>query len=165
MFGAEESYGYLAGTYARDKDAVVASMLICEMTAFYKEMGKTLPNRLNELYSEYGFHYEELISLDFKGIQGQKKISEIMKKIRAFNNDNYKIAEKTDYLCGIDNLPKSNVIRVTFDNQSSFIARPSGTEPKIKFYIHSKGVDKDDAVKKSDVLKRIISQIANIKIN
>lgn len=165
VLGVEESYGYLAGTYARDKDAVVASMLICEMTAFYKDMGKTLTERLDELYLEYGFHYEELISLDLKGIQGRKIIAEIMEKIRTCDDIHYGIIEKIDYLHGIDMLPKSNVVKVLFDNECSFIARPSGTEPKIKFYIHSKGTDKDDAINKSDILKSLISQIAETNIS
>ena len=165
VLGVEESYGYLAGTYARDKDAVVASMLICEMAAFYKNMKKTLIERLDELYLEYGFYYEELITLDLKGIQGQKIIEEIMERIRNCDVIYYGIIKKIDYLDGVDSLPKSNVVKVLFDNDCSFIARPSGTEPKMKFYIHSKGTDKDVAINKSNDLKNTISQIARMDIN
>ena len=162
IFGAEESYGYLAGTYARDKDGVVASMLICEMAAYYKNMGKTLIDRLNELYSEYGYHYEQLITVDLEGIQGQKKIAEIMKKIRMCDGLNYKISGIVDYLNGIDTLPKSDVVQVIFDDESSMIVRPSGTEPKIKFYIHTKGNRKDEAINKNNMVKKFISGIIEI---
>lgn len=159
VFGAEESYGYLAGTYARDKDAVTASMLICEMAAFYKGQGVTLAEKLDELFLEYGYYQEELISIEKNGIQGKIEIEQFMKKIRNCDNKKYNIKDKIDYLKGIDNLPKSNVIKVVFGNKAQFIARPSGTEPKIKFYLHSVGKSAEAANEKIQNMKNIISNI------
>jgi len=148
LFGFEESYGYLAGSYVRDKDAVVASMLICEMAAYYKSQGITLVDKLNSLFDTYGYYICAQSSFAFEGISGMEKMSKIMVNLRE-NSPSSMCGSKTvlteDYLTSekknlIDNssskitLPKSNVISFTFDNGCKIIIRPSGTEPKIKVY-------------------------------
>ncbi len=132
MFGLEESYGYLRGTYARDKDAVVAAMLIAEMAADYKNMGKTLYDALMSLYEKYGFYKEGLVTKTLTGIDGAEQIKAIMKK---FRNDDlpFEVEKRLDYTCGIDGLPKSDVLKFVLSD-GWFAVRPSGTEPKIKLY-------------------------------
>ena len=148
LFGFEESYGYLKGTYARDKDAVVATMLICEMTAFYHAKGMTLFDALNGLYEKYGYYLEANQELYMEGIDGKEKMAKLMDTLR--NNAPKTIADKEiveigDYLKATitnkvtsevtsTNLPSSNVISFKMENGDVVIARPSGTEPKIKFY-------------------------------
>ena len=148
VLGFEESYGYLKGTYARDKDAVVASMLICEMTAFYKTKNMTLIDALEELYEKLGFSYEVNDEIYATGLDGAKKIAAIMNSLRTNTPSNIggiKIKEIGDYLDGTftetatgekrpTNLPKSNVVYFKLENDDVIVARPSGTEPKIKFY-------------------------------
>lgn len=133
IFGLEESYGYLKGTYARDKDAVVAAMLITEVAAECKTQGITLYERLTELYEKYGYYLEGLETITLKGIDGRKQIDSIMSK---FRNEKlpFVINEAKDYLKGIDGLPKSDVLKFFLENDCWFAVRPSGTEPKIKFY-------------------------------
>ena len=132
IFGLEESFGYLKGTYARDKDAVVASMLICEVAAEYKQKGMTLYDALINLYKKYGFCAQKLESLTLKGIDGSAKIQKMMHK---FRNEQmaFEVIKKLDYKDGIDGLPKSDVLKFVLPN-GWFAVRPSGTEPKIKFY-------------------------------
>lgn len=158
LFGFEESYGYLKGTYARDKDAVVATMLICEMTAFYHAKGMTLFDALNGLYDKYGFYLEANQELYMEGIDGKEKMAKLMDTLR--NNApesiaNKQIVEIGDYLKGTitnrvtfdissTNLPSSNVISFKMENGDIVIARPSGTEPKIKFYYLLTGTSKDE---------------------
>lgn len=137
IFGFEESYGYLSGTYVRDKDAVNASVLICEMFAYYKSKNITLIDKLNELYAKFGYTYNTLYSFKFDGSKGFVKMQEIMNKFR----DNItsiagiNVINKLDYINGLDNLPKSNVIKFYLENNISVVVRPSGTEPKLKTYI------------------------------
>lgn len=149
LLGFEESYGYLAGDFVRDKDAVIAAALICEMTLYYKSIGKTLYEGLLDLYEEYGYYKEKLISVELKGKEGQEKIKEIIEyfrseDIRSFGD--YKVSIKEDYKlsCRTNienssrediNLPKSNVIKFIFCNGCYFVVRPSGTEPKMKIYL------------------------------
>lgn len=159
VFGLEESYGYLRGTYARDKDAVVASMLICEMAADYYNRGMTLYDGLLELYKTYGHFKETLITITLKGQSGAEKIQEIMcdfrsnppKELAGFNVDTIK-----DYSKGIDNLPKSNVLKFFFD-KGWLAIRPSGTEPKIKFYISVFG----DNMEQAEETTRLIQDFVN----
>ena len=136
LFGLEESYGYLKGTYARDKDAVVASMLVCEMAAEYKQKGLTLYDALQKLYKKHGYYLERLKTATLKGACGAEKIKTIMRNLRNSvpkEIAGQKVLEIKDYAKGIDNLPKSDVLK--FILESGWIAaRPSGTEPKIKFY-------------------------------
>ena len=132
VFGLEESFGYLKGTYARDKDAVVAAMLICEAAADCKQRGMTLYDGLMKLYEKYGFCAQKLETLTLRGIDGSEKIQEMMHK---FRNENmpFEVTQKLDYKDGLDGLPKSDVLKFILSN-GWFAVRPSGTEPKIKFY-------------------------------
>ncbi len=166
IFGYEESYGYLCGDYARDKDAVVASMLICEMTVFYKNNGKTLLDVLEEIYQKYGYCYSTQKSFTCEGQSGMEKIKEIMSSLR--NNPpmeicGSKVVKINDYGTSISydklsnteseiTLPKSNVLSYFLDDTSTFIVRPSGTEPKIKTYICAVGKTHAEAEKRRDDL-------------
>jgi len=137
LFGYEESYGYLTGTYARDKDAVVASLLISEAAAYYKTQGKTLYDVLLELYQQYGTYLEKLESRTLKGKDGVEKIAGIMADWRAnppAEVAGVKVTEVLDYEQGLDGLPKENVLKYLLADGSWFTLRPSGTEPKIKVY-------------------------------
>ncbi len=158
IFGFEESYGYLKGTYARDKDAVVASMLICEMTAYYKAKNMTLIDALENLYKKYGYHSESNIEIYMEGLEGPAKMAAMMDGMR---NDipselggvkvvtfgDYKAEEFTDVATGNKTptgLPKSNVLCFKLENGDVVLVRPSGTEPKIKFYFLVGGADKTE---------------------
>ncbi len=148
IFGFEESYGYLAGTYARDKDAVVASMLIAEMALFYHEQGLSLYDQLQNLYKKYGYYKESVVSVTMEGIEGIGKIKQIMEDIRknppsvlagkkVLAVRDYQSSTRTDLASGntdVINLPKSNVIYLELEDDNNFVIRPSGTEPKIKLY-------------------------------
>ena len=168
IFGYEESYGYLAGDYARDKDAVVGSMLICEMTAYYKNLGKTLGDVLEDIYKKYGFFRDAQVSFTCEGQSGMEKIKNIMESLRKnppSQIDGDKVITVKDYLnsVAIDTLsntktvltlPKSNVLAYFLDSGCSFIVRPSGTEPKIKIYIGAVGSDEKLAdSKKESIVK------------
>ncbi|MGY5265997.1 phospho-sugar mutase [Paraclostridium bifermentans] len=138
IMGYEESYGYLVGTHARDKDGVVASMLISDMAAYYYDKGMSLYDGLMELYNKVGFFKEDMISLTLSGISGLEKIKEIMEYFRENGLNEVaevKVIESKDYNDGIDGLPKSNVLKFILEDGSWIAARPSGTEPKLKFYI------------------------------
>lgn len=148
LFGYEESYGYLAGNYARDKDAVIASMLICEAAAYYKQQDKTLIDVLEELYQQFGYYRESLVSRTLKGKDGLEKIGQLMSN---FRNDppeqvaGINITQLLDYSLGLDGLPKENVLKFLLEDGSWFTLRPSGTEPKIKFYFAVRGESSDHA--------------------
>lgn len=138
IMGYEESYGYLVGTHARDKDGVVASMLISDMAAYYYDKGMSLYDGLMELYNKVGFFKEDMISLTLSGISGLEKIKEIMEYFRKNGLNEVggvKVIESKDYNECIDGLPKSNVLKFILEDGSWIAARPSGTEPKLKFYI------------------------------
>lgn len=159
VFGYEESYGYLVGTHARDKDGVVSSLLISEMAAFYYSKGMSLYEGLIELYKKYGFFKEQTISLTLKGIEGVEKIKEIISYFRENQIDcinNIKIIDKKDYKNGVDNLPKSDVLKYFLEDESWVAIRPSGTEPKLKFYIAVKGDSDVEADEKLKGLKEYI---------
>lgn len=172
LFGFEESYGYLKGTYARDKDAVVATMLICEMTAFYHAKGMTLFDALNGLYEKYGYYLESNQELYMQGIDGKEKMANLMDTLRNNAPDSIadnKIVEIGDYLKATisnrytgetvsTNLPSSNVISFKMENGDVIIARPSGTEPKIKFYYLLSGVSKEEMDVKLNAYKKFINQ-------
>lgn len=161
LFGFEESYGCLAGTYARDKDAVVATMLICELAAFYKSKGMTLYEGLQEVYKKYGFYKESIKSITLKGIEGIENMKKIMETFRSGTPEEIggsKVVESRDYNAGTFknyqtgedgkvNLPKSNVLYYVLENGTWFCVRPSGTEPKIKIYFGSKGESLEAAEK------------------
>ncbi len=166
IFGFEESYGYLCGDYARDKDAVVASMLICEMTVFYKNQGKTLLDVLNNIYNKYGFYYSMQKSFTCEGQSGMAKIKDIMDTLRqnppkeisgskVIRINDYGTSVSTDCITGTNTeitLPKSQVLSYFLEDGSTFIVRPSGTEPKIKTYICAVGKTHSDAVQRRDDL-------------
>lgn len=148
VFGYEESYGYLAGTYARDKDAIVAGMLIAEAAAYYKTKGLSLADVLQQLYEKHGFFLEALESRTLKGKDGVAKIQTIMSHFRTSAPTSVNsIAVKTvkDYAPGIDGLPKENVLKFFLEDGSWFCLRPSGTEPKIKVYFAVEGSSNQDA--------------------
>ena len=139
VLGYEESYGYLSGTYVRDKDAVNASMLVAEMTAYYKKKNMTLVDRLNEIYDRFGYYEHKLISFDFPGADGQAKLSRLLAQLRADlprELAGRKVVKVIDYLTQTEaDLPKSNVLSFTADDGTKLIIRPSGTEPIIKMYL------------------------------
>lgn len=137
IFGFEESYGYLSGTYVRDKDGVDAAFLICEMFAYYKSKGISLYDKLNEIYKAYGYCLNTLHSFQFEGSAGMKKMNDIMDQFRnGLDTIGAKnVIEVKDYSKGIEGLPKSNVLKFYLDGDCSVVVRPSGTEPKLKLYI------------------------------
>ena len=146
LFGYEESYGYLAGTHARDKDAVSASLLIAEMAAYHKNNGKTLVDALNGIYEEYGYYYDCLENFVLKGKEGAEKIQAAMAALRENANGIFDdMGEFIDYSKGVNGLPKENVLRFDFTDGSWAAARPSGTEPKLKMYFSVKGENSDVA--------------------
>ncbi len=160
LFGFEESYGCLAGTYARDKDAVVACMLAAEMAAYYKTKGMTLYEGLISLYEKYGFYKEEVQSITLKGIEGLSKMKDVMKNLREESLSTigaYTVVRTRDYEKGVGNLPKSNVLYYELKDSAWLCVRPSGTEPKIKFYIGVKGSSEEDATCKVQAIKEAIN--------
>ncbi|MEN2258378.1 phospho-sugar mutase [Paraclostridium benzoelyticum] len=166
IMGYEESYGYLVGTHARDKDGVVASLLISEMAAFYYEKGMSLYEGLMDIYSRYGYFREELKSITLKGIDGMEKIKSIMNYFRDSNIESIgrlKVNEIKDYSKGIDGLPKSDVLKFILEDNSWLAIRPSGTEPKIKFYFGCNGKDKNTVDCKIDcIINEIIELTESI---
>lgn len=177
LFGFEESYGYLSGTYVRDKDAVVASMLVCEMAAYYKKQGKSLAEVIDGLYEEFGYYLNKTYSFEFGGAAGMHKMSDIMTAVRdntpksiagydVVKVSDYLLRKETDVATGsvtdID-LPKSNVIALHLADDNAVIIRPSGTEPKIKLYITSVGKDKDNAAEICEKLVVASKEILGIE--
>ena len=179
IFGLEESYGYLAGTFVRDKDAVVAATLITEMTLYYKEKGLTLYEALINLYEEYGYTKETLVSIELQGKEGQDKITKCIdtlrndkvteingiKVVKAFD---YKLSEEVTYenndvIKSEINLPKSNVLKYILEDDSWFVVRPSGTEPKMKVYLSIVGESLKSSEEKINAFKEdVMDKISNI---
>lgn len=165
LIGYEESYGYLVGTYARDKDAVVASMLICEMAAYYKKNKMTLVDALNVLYSEYGFYLDALDSFVLKGKDGASRIKNIMSYFRANKATVFpNITDVKDYSTGIGDLPKSNVLKFFLKGGSWIAVRPSGTEPKLKMYYSVRGIDSSTCERSLQNIRTIINGIMGMDI-
>lgn len=165
LIGYEESYGYLVGTYARDKDAVVASMLICEMAAYYKKNKMTLVDALNVLYSEYGFYLDALDSFVLKGKDGASRIKNIMSYFRANKATVFpNITDVKDYCTGIGDLPKSNVLKFFLKGGSWIAVRPSGTEPKLKMYYSVRGIDSSTCERSLQNIRTIINGIMGMDI-
>ena len=159
LFGYEESYGYLAGTHARDKDAVSASMLIAEMASYYKNNGKTLVEALDEIYAEYGYYFDCLETFVLKGKEGAEKIQAAMKALRAEGETLFDDLDKlVDYSQGVDDLPKENVLLFNFRDGSWAAARPSGTEPKLKLYFSVKGENKDQASARQQLIRNKLAE-------
>lgn len=162
VMGYEESYGYLVGSHAKDKDAVVASMLICEMAAYQKAQGRTLLDRLEELYQEYGYYKDMVDSFTLPGVDGQERIADIMDSLRAADASVFgglTVAERKDYAEGVDELPKANVLKYFFADGGWMAVRPSGTEPKIKFYYSVKGESMKAAEDKVKSLRSAVKEL------
>lgn len=162
VIGYEESYGYLVGTHARDKDAVVSSMLICQMAAWYKNQGKTLVDGLEDIYKEYGYYLDRLDSFTLKGKDGAEKIDGLMVYFREKGETLFEgIKEVIDFSKGIKDLPKENVLKFLWNDGSWMAVRPSGTEPKIKVYYSFQDESKEKAQKRFEE----ISGVMRDKIN
>ncbi|EGT4906803.1 phospho-sugar mutase [Clostridioides difficile] len=162
IMGYEESYGYLIGTHARDKDGVVSSLMICEMAAYYSSKGMNLYEALIDTYNKFGYYKEDLKSVTLKGIDGIKKIKEMMLYFRSVKIDNVadvKVDKILDYKDGVDDLPKSDVLKFLLEDGSWIAIRPSGTEPKIKFYFGANSDNQEDVEFK---LNNLISYILNV---
>ncbi len=173
IFGFEESYGYLAGDFVRDKDAVIASTLVCEMTLYYKMKGKSLYDALMDLYKKYGFYREKLISIELRGKKGHDKIETIMHCLRHSMKrtiGGVKIVEKFDYKLGVKKdlmnisessikLPRSNVLKFVMEDKSWFVVRPSGTEPKIKIYLSVIGNSLENSRNKMTALEKNVMDV------
>ncbi len=176
LFGFEESYGYLAGDFVRDKDAIVAAMLICEMCLYYKKRNMSLYEALISLYKKYGFYKENLISINLEGKDGQEKIASSLEYLRhsmKLQINDVKIAKKFDYKLGIEkdlvalsekaiDLPESNVLKFVLEDNSSFVVRPSGTEPKMKIYLSAVHDTEEGANEKLTSLTNSVMDIINI---
>lgn len=171
VLGLEESYGYLTGTHARDKDGVNAAMIICEMAAYYKTQGITLWQFMNSIYDKYGYFFNQLDNYAFEGAAGMQKMADMMDELR--NNPpkelngspicwvgDYKAGVTTD---GETGLPKSNVLSYRLESGDTFIVRPSGTEPKIKIYITAKASSREEAEEKLSVLSGCIKNLLGIE--
>lgn len=162
VIGYEESYGYLVGTHARDKDAVVSSMLICQMASWYKNQGKTLVDGLNEIYAEYGYFLDYLDSFVLKGKDGAEKIQNLMTSFRNKGTSLFDgIEEVIDFSTGIRDLPKENVLKYIWKDGSWMAVRPSGTEPKIKVYYSIVDASKENAGKRLEIIRNEIKSIIN----
>lgn len=162
VIGYEESYGYLVGTHARDKDAVVSSMLICQMASWYKNQGKTLVDGLNEIYGEYGYFLDYLDSFVLKGKDGAEKIQNLMTSFRNKGTSLFDgIEEVIDFSTGIRDLPKENVLKYIWKDGSWMAVRPSGTEPKIKVYYSIVDESKENAGKRLEIIRNEIKSIIN----
>ena len=163
IFGFEESYGYLAGSYVRDKDAVVASMLICEMAAYYRANGSSIKQRLEEIYSQYGRYFNKTDSFEFPGLSGMDKMAGIMTQLRKeplTAIGAHKIAKAIDFKKSEETgLPPANVLLYELENGATVIIRPSGTEPKIKAYFTTLGKDLAEAQAQKDELAAAVEPI------
>ena len=176
LLGFEESYGYLVGTHARDKDSVVASMLIAEMAAYYSKKGKTLYDVMQDLYKKYGYFTEETVSITMEGSEGIAKIKEIMNGLRSNTPSSfgdYKVKAIRDYKAGTRRslsdgaeekltLPKSDVLYFELENGADFVARPSGTEPKIKLYYLIQSDTAEGAKKTLSEVKEAVNKYLNV---
>ena len=160
IFGFEESYGYLSGGHVRDKDAVNASMLCCEMTAWYKAKGQTLAQAMDALYEKYGFYRNDLASFTFEGAEGMQKMASIMENLRSNppkTLDGSDVIRVVDYQAGVNGLPGSNVLEFQTDS-AKVLVRPSGTEPKVKVYLSARSANMDDAAKMN---QRILAELTD----
>ena len=176
QFGFEESYGCLVGTHARDKDAVVAVMALCEAAAYYRTQGKTLWDQMLTIFDTYGYYKEDLYTITLKGIEGTQKIQEIMDNLRKQTPEqigSYKVLEFYDYKedvkkdmvtgeVGKSGLPKSNVLYFALENDTWCCARPSGTEPKLKFYMGVKGNSMQNAISQLEDLTAAVKEMAGV---
>ena len=175
LFGFEESYGCLVGTHARDKDAIVATMALCEAAAYYKSKNMTLWDAMIEMYDRYGYYKDDVKSITMKGIEGLQKIKEILENLRANTPKmvgDYQVLSARDYKADTikdmatgevkpTGLPSSNVLYYDLNDDAWLCVRPSGTEPKVKFYYGVKGTSLGDADKKSAELGEKVLEMIN----
>ncbi len=163
IFGFEESYGYLAGPYVRDKDAVIGSMLICEMAAYYRSIGSSIKQRLEEIYAEYGRYLNKVDSFEFPGLTGMDKMQSIMDDFRKNPPAEFggkRVLSVTDYAKPEETgLPKANVLIYQLEDNATVVVRPSGTEPKIKTYFTTTGKDLAEATAKKDELAEALKPV------
>lgn len=163
IFGFEESYGYLAGPYVRDKDAIIGSMLICEMAAYYRSIGSSIKQRLEEIYAQYGRYLNKVDSFEFPGLSGMDKMSGIMESLRKDAPKEFAghaVVKVTDYEdTASTGLPTANVLRYDLDDGAVVIVRPSGTEPKIKTYFTTKCKDLAEATEEKDALAEALKPL------
>ena len=163
IFGFEESYGYLAGPYVRDKDAIIGSMLICEMAAYYRSIGSSIKQRLEEIYAQYGRYLNKIDTVEFPGLSGMDKMANIMSGLRTnppAELGGLKVAAVTDYAKPEETgLPKANVLSYVLEDGAKVMIRPSGTEPKIKAYYTTLGKDLDAAQAEKDAFSEAIKPI------
>lgn len=161
LFGFEESYGYLSGSYVRDKDAVVGSMLICEMAAYLRSRGSSIKQRLEEIYAQYGRYLNQVDSYEFPGLSGMEKMAEIMTQLRKNPPSELagrRITAVRDYRNTEETgLPSSNILFYRMEHEATVIVRPSGTEPKLKVYFTTRGKDLEDAKAQKDALAAAIA--------
>lgn len=156
VFGFEESYGYLAGSHVRDKDAVVASMLICQMAQYYKGLGMNLAQAMDELYKTYGYYFNRTVNMEFPGADGAAKMTQLMADLRenpVTELAGMPVEQVIDYKGGFGGLPSANVVEFRLPNSNKVIFRPSGTEPKVKAYLFAKGDTAVDANQLLDALE------------
>ena len=177
VLGFEESYGYLSGGFVRDKDAVIAATLIAEMALYYKTQGKNLAQALHDLFEKYGYYKEELISITMEGKDGQEQIAAMIARLReempkevngvkVAVSEDYKLSLHVNYLEGTEeeiDLPKSNVLKFILEDDSWFVVRPSGTEPKVKIYASVVGKDLQDAESKCETFVAGIKELLQVK--
>ncbi|MBR6548584.1 MAG: phospho-sugar mutase [Clostridia bacterium] len=161
LFGFEESCGYLSGSHVRDKDGVNAALLICEMCGFYRSLGVSLAEKLAEIYNTYGYSLNSLLSFTFEGEVGMQKMKDFMVSMRRVGDSfgGFNLRNRTDYLAGVDGLPKSDVLAFELNDECSVIIRPSGTEPKLKFYLFANGETKQIAKEKIQTLQQTVEGI------
>ena len=163
IFGFEESYGYLAGPYVRDKDAIIGSMLICEMAAYYRSIGSSIKQRLEEIYEKYGRYLNKVDSFEFPGLSGMDKMAGIMDGLRQnppAKLGDYAVVKVTDYKKPEETgLPAANVLVYKLEGGAEVIVRPSGTEPKIKTYFTTLGKDLAEAQAQKDAPAAAIAPI------
>jgi len=165
IFGYEESIGYVYGTMVRDKDAVNTSMFIAEMAALYKKQGKTILDVLEELYETHGYYNEKLISVVLEGLEGSKRIGRMMDEFRKnpiTQFEGMKLENTIDYLLDETGNSKSNVLKYYLDDGSWYAVRPSGTEPKIKLYVYSKGIDNISSMSKINIIESTVLNKMNL---
>ena len=160
IFGFEESYGYLAGPYVRDKDAVIGSMLICEMAAYYRSIGSSLKERMEEIYAQYGRYLTKVDSFEFPGLTGMEKMAGIMQRLRDNPPTEFAgtpVVKTVDYMNPEETgLPAANVLIYTLENGASVVVRPSGTEPTIKTYFTTLGKNLEEAKAQKDRLAEAV---------
>jgi phosphoglucomutase len=164
LFGYEESVGYAACEDIRDKDGISAGMLVAEAAAYYRKQGKTLWDVLNEIYAKYGFFAEDEPNIVLEGIAGAQRIQRMMKYFREnlpTEVVDAKVEKVIDYINGYEDIPPQNALRLFLDNGSWFAIRPSGTEPKIKFYFYSNQKSREDALKVNADIKGAILDLIN----